>query len=263
MILLVDIGNTRIKVALLERATMSAMLAARHERAASIVRRVIANAPDGVERVVAVNVAGPKLERALVAAVKRRYGIACEIVHSTRAACGVRNGYEDAWRLGDDRWVGAIGAHHLARARTVVFANAGTALTVDTVTADGRHRGGVIVPGPGTMVDTLLAGTAGIRRRATGVAASARTPFASNTASALAAGAALAGAALVDRVVAEAARRFGGRPLLLLAGGSADALAPHIESGFRRVPDLILRGLSIVARGTPRDARPRAVIARR
>jgi type III pantothenate kinase len=169
----------------------------------------------------------------------------------------VRNGYTDAWRLGDDRWVGAIGAHHLARGRTVVFANAGTALTVDTVTPNGRHRGGVIVPGPGTMVDTLLSGTAGIRRRATGIAASSRTPFASNTASALAAGAAYAGAALVDRIVAEAARKFGGRPLLLLAGGSADVLAPHIKSRFRRVPDLILRGLSIVARGTPRSVTAR------
>ncbi len=264
MILLVDIGNTRIKVALLERATMSAMLAARHDRDPSIVRRVIANAPAGVERVVAVNVAGAKLERALVAAVRKRYGVACEIVHSSRAACGVRNGYEEAWRLGDDRWVGAIGAHHFARGRTVVFANAGTALTIDTVTADGRHRGGVIVPGPGTMVESLLAGTAGIRRRATGVAASARTPFASNTASALAAGAAFAGAALVDRVVAEAKREFGGRPMLLLAGGSAEQLEPHIKSGFRRVPDLILRGLSIVARETARDAdarRARGVIA--
>jgi type III pantothenate kinase len=226
------------------------MLAASHERDASIIRRVIANAPEGVERVVAVNVAGAKLERALVAAVKKRFGVACEIVHSSRAACGVRNGYEDAWRLGDDRWIGAIGAHHFARGRTVVFANAGTALTVDTVTSDGRHRGGVIVPGPGAMVEAMLAGTAGIRRRATGVAASARTPFASNTASALAAGAAFASAALVDRIVVEAARKFGGRPLLLLAGGSAELLAPQMKSGFRAVPDLILRGLSIVARGT-------------
>jgi type III pantothenate kinase len=249
MILLVDIGNTRIKVALLRGAKISSMLAARHERDASIVSRLIRSAPDGIERVVAVNVAGAKLERALVAAVKQRFGVACQIVHSTRAAYGVRNGYTDAWRLGDDRWVGAIGAHHFARGRTVVFANAGTALTVDTVTADGRHRGGVIVPGPGTMVDTLLAGTAGIRRRATGVVASTRTPFASNTASALAAGAAFAGAALVDRVVAEATRKFGGRPLLLLAGGSAELLAPHLKSGFRRAPDLILRGLSIIARG--------------
>jgi type III pantothenate kinase len=252
MILLVDIGNTRIKVALLERATMSAMLAARHERDTSIIRRVIANAPQGVDRVVAVNVAGAKLERALVVAVRKRFGVDCEIVHSSRAACGVRNGYDDPWRLGDDRWVGAIGAHHFARGRTVVFANAGTALTVDTVTANGRHRGGVIVPGPVAMVDTLLAGTAGIRRRATGVAASARTPFASNTASALAAGAAFAGAALIDRIVVEAARKFGGRPLLLLAGGSAELLAPHMKSGFRPVPDLILRGLSILARGSPR-----------
>jgi len=41
------------------------MLAAPHERKPSVIRSVIASAPDGIERVVAVNVAGSKLERAL------------------------------------------------------------------------------------------------------------------------------------------------------------------------------------------------------
>jgi hypothetical protein len=85
--------------------------------------------------------------------------------------------------------VSSIGAHALAGGRGVVIANAGTALTIDGRHRRGRHRGGAIVPGPKVMVESLLVGTHGIRRRAQGSDASARTLFATDTASALAAGA--------------------------------------------------------------------------
>jgi pantothenate kinase type III len=37
--------------------------------------------------------------------------------------------------------------------------------------------------------------------------------------------------------------------VLLLTGGAAAALRPYIKSGFRLVPDLVLRGLAILAAG--------------
>ena len=43
-----------------------------------------------------------------------------------------------------------------SRTGAVVIANVGTALTIDAVSASGRHRGGAIVPGPATMVASLL-----------------------------------------------------------------------------------------------------------
>ena len=39
-------------------------------------------------------------------------------------------------------------------------------MTIDLLTADGRHQGGSIAPGPYLMLDALLQSTAGIRRRA-------------------------------------------------------------------------------------------------
>ena len=252
MILLIDIGNTRIKFARL-RGTTPGPAQAREHRGAATALRAALRSVRGVTAIVAVNVAGASFDRALAAEARAR-GVPLTIIESTRVAGGVRNGYEDTWRLGADRWVGAIGAHAVARGKAVVFANAGTALTVDAVAATGRHLGGAIVPGPAAMIDSLLAGTHGIRRRARGVPARSRVLFASNTASALAAGAAFAAAALIDRAVAEAARRVGGRPMLLLTGGSARALAPHIKSAVRIVPDLVLRGLAVLAGRSPTRA---------
>ncbi len=265
-ILLVDIGNTRVKWALLRGARFTPGKPIAHEgkgealeKLVGLVSRSVARASAsrsgieraglqgaGLERVVAVSVAGVRLERALSRAARAR-GVVVEFVKSGRQSGGVTNGYKDVWRLGADRWVGAIGAHALAGGRDVLFAMAGTALTIDLVTAAGRHRGGAIVPGPATMVASLLSGTHGIRRRAQGLAASSRKLFAADTASALAAGSQFAAAAFIDRAVDEAARMLGSRPVVLLSGGGAAELRRHLRSSARDVPDLVLRGLAVIA----------------
>src|SRR5262245_42157843 len=157
--LLVDIGNTRVKWAIARGESIARMSAAVHDGDIAAMRTVIRRAPAGVDRIVAVNVAGVRFERALAAHAKARFGIRPEFIRSSRAACDVRNGYRDPWRLGADRWVGAIGAHDLVRGKPVLVANIGTALTLDAVSATGRHLGGAIVPGPAFMVASLLDGT--------------------------------------------------------------------------------------------------------
>jgi type III pantothenate kinase len=260
-ILLVDIGNTRAKSAVLRGSRLSAPRALPHRAGGTGMAALVRAAPRDIQRVVAVCVMGARYERALAQAVRARFGLRTEFIRSTRAAAGVRNGYRDTWRLGADRWVGVIAAHALAGARPAVVVNIGTALTVDAVTGDGRHLGGAIVPGPSTMIESLLAGTHGIRRRAQGArernsargarrpSAKARKLFAADTASALDAGAAFAAAAFIDRSFDESRRLLGAGPLLLLSGGAAPALQPYIKSPVRRVPDLVLRGLAVLAQG--------------
>jgi type III pantothenate kinase len=249
--LLVDIGNTRVKWALLRGTRLGRMQARAHGGGAAVLRALVRAAPADVKRVLAVSVAGGRLDRALVAAVRARFGLPVEFVRSTRLAAGVRSGYRETWRLGADRWVGVIAAHSLAGGRAALVANIGTALTLDAVVA-GKHLGGAIAPGPETMIESLLAGTHGIRRRARGAKparAGASGLFAPDTARALGAGANHAAAALIDRAVNEARLAIGARPRLFLTGGGAPALRPYIKSAAIVVPDLVLRGLAVLARG--------------
>lgn len=250
-VLLVDIGNTRVKWAVLRGTRVTRVRALAHRGNATALRTVVRNAARDVNHVVAVCVAGPRLERALSSAARARYGVRVEFIRSERQAAGVRNAYRDTWRLGADRWVAVIAAHDLAKRRPVLVANIGTALTLDAVAADGRHIGGAIVPGPTTMIASLLAGTQGIRRRARGArpaASRSRRLFADDTASALEAGAAHAAAALIERAAAEARAELGTRPLLLLTGGGAAQLSTYIRAASRLVPDLVLQGLALLAR---------------
>ena len=247
--LLVDIGNTRVKWATLRGGQQGGMHAAAHEDSGLALRELVRSSPRGVNRVIVVSVVDESLSHVLDAAARRRFGVTPEYIRSTARAHGVINGYRDTWRLGADRWVSAVGAHALASGRTAVIANVGTALTIDAVSASGRHRGGAIVPGPETMVESLLNGTHGIRRRAGG-RVKAHTLFATDTASALAAGSMFAAASFVDRALAEAQRELKGGPLLILTGGAATALQRYLKSPARLVPDLVLRGLGVFAAST-------------
>jgi len=57
-------------------------------------------------------------------------------------------------------------------------------------------------------------------------------------------------AALVDRAVVEMTRRLGSMPALMLTGGGASGIGRLIETPARHVPDLVLRGLAVIAAET-------------
>lgn len=248
--LLVDIGNTRVKWAHLRGDRIGRLHASAHARwsRADFVREVFARAR-GVERIVVVSVAGERVNRLFSAAARRTLGITPEFFVSQRRVAGVTTQYAEPWRLGADRLAGAIGAHRLARGRAVCVIGIGTALTLDLVDARGHHRGGAIVPAPGLMKHSLLANTDGIRRRAQGGAAS-RQFFARSTRAAIEQGARYAAAAVIERAVEEARQLLGRTPLVLLTGGGAPDLQRLIHIRHQFVPDLVLQGLAVFAKGS-------------
>lgn len=122
-------------------------------------------------------------------------------------------------------------------------------MTIDLVDADGRHRGGVIIPGPTLMVETLLMRTHGIRRRARGGTAVVvgRSLFGRSTRSGIVQGARHAAAATIDQAVQQAEGLVGRRPLVVLTGGGAPAVRGLLHSHWVLVPDLVLRGLGVLS----------------
>ena len=248
-VLLIDIGNTRAKWARYDGSRLSGARAAHHAAwSARDFERIIGSArrPD---RILVSSVAGAKINAALERAARRARAPAPEFATTQRHACGVTAGYVEPWRLGVDRFLGMIGARaHFAR-RPICVVGVGTAMTIDLLGTDGRHRGGAIVPAPSLMISSLLDGTRGIRRRAQGgVKGSGPALFGRSTRAALEQGARYAAAAAVDRAVLEARALLGRPPLVVLTGGGARELRPLIRSASRDIPDLVLWGLAVWAR---------------
>ncbi len=248
MKLLVDVGNSRVKWATLDGGRLGTQQAASYaEWTVDDWRRELFTTP-AIGTVVAASVsAAPSSD--LDAAARMATGHGVTFVATEREAGGVRNAYRDPRLLGVDRWVAVIAAHAIVTGPCCV-ADVGTAATFDAVTADGRHLGGFIIPGPALMVKSLHGGTADLAGHTAASGAPGEAPLADNTRDAIERGCRLAVASLIDRAVGDVALRLAAQPTLLLTGGAAETIVSLLQTPARHVPDLVLRGLAFLAGDT-------------
>ena len=233
-LLVIDAGNTRIKWGVHNgHMWRSSGTHATAESGSLVI--------PAASRAIASNVAGPTVEADLRTACAR-VGASLQVISSQPSQLGVTTCYRDAAQLGSDRWAALIAAHHEGRGHKLVV-NAGTALTIDALDADGHFLGGVIVPGPTLMRRSLDRGTAGLRLTE-GVFAD----FPGSTPDAITTGALLAGTGAVMRM-AEAMRARGCPPeRIILSGGAAAEIAPHLPFEVALRENLVLDGLVHIAR---------------
>ncbi len=250
MILLCDIGNTRFKWAVLDEHGLGAQRAEPYAGWGVTQVRTQVLLPAGkASRVIVSNVGGDDIAKIFRRTVQDDLGFAPEFVRSTARAAGVRNAYPQPEKLGVDRWVAMIGAHDQER-RAVCVVDVGTAATIDAVAADGTHLGGLIVPGPDLQVSSLMRNTSDIATFSREGQTNAGF-FADNTLAALTHGAVHALAALIERAVNATRLQTAEEPTVLLTGGASDRFEPALRIPFKKVPDLVLQGLAVLAREKP------------
>jgi len=237
--LLLDVGNTRVKAAVQQGGVLVRLGSAPY-RGAGLAAAVDGLAPAEVARVVAVVVAGPGAARELQAWADAR-GLTIERITPSREAGGVRCAYARPERLGADRWAALAGARALTDEACLVV-DAGSAVTVDALAADGRHLGGFIIPGLALMAASLHQGTGDLAAFSAASAPGAGAGFPTDTRPAIEEGALLAAVGLIR----DAAARMSEPPRILLTGGDAEILAGRIE-GATVVPGLVLEGLARLA----------------
>mgnify|MGYP001287640102 FL=1 len=248
MTLLLDLGNTRLKAALTVPGDGVRLLGEAPHRelgmAAALVEALAGQAPPAITAWCA-NVAGAGAGAELATALAALGGGPVEFLRGRAEACGVRCAYPEPARLGADRWAALLGARGVVAADCLVI-DAGSALTIDALRADGRHLGGWILPGLGMMVAALESRTGDLAHLRQASAPAALAGFPTDTGPAMTGGALLAAAGAVTRAEARLEAEAGGPARLLLTGGDAPALAAELGRG-EVVPELVLRGLARAA----------------
>lgn len=246
--LLIDIGNSRVKWAVLRDGRLGRQQVGDLSELRTLRFAPLLHHARRAASVVAVCVAGAGVERELRSALRAARAPQVRFARSAASTAGLRNGYREPWRLGADRWIAAIGAWHCAGGgRPVCVIDIGTAATVDIVDAKGRHQGGLIVPGPALMARALLRGTKGIAQRAHGLRPATRGTLAKDTATAIAAGARMATLAVIEKSTAIARKRHGPSLRIYVTGGGALDLRGQLPRSCHYQPDLVLRGLAVVS----------------
>jgi type III pantothenate kinase len=248
MILCLDCGNSRLKWGLAGPHGWVSQGNIANQEIGTLALRDWQNLPRPA-RVVGVNVAG-EAPRVRVEAQLVRWRVAPEWLAASEAACGVINRYSRPSQLGADRWAALVAARSRAADElfpaACVVVNAGTALTVDALDATGVFRGGIILPGLKMMLQALADNTAALK-----VTPGHYHDFPANTADALYSGAVQATCGSIEQMRV----RLGGeaRPKVIVSGGAAAEIAPHLTAPVEVVDNLVLEGVLALALSTARQ----------
>ena len=265
-VLLLDLGNTRLKLATVDTGAADLHLAAVTS---------IAHASDGFPvRLRDALTAMPDCALALLASVApaalrlqvldaiAAVALPVESVAVEPVRPDLRIAYPHPERFGVDRWLALLGARRAHAAHPpaahpragdrpddgtpLLVANCGTALTVDLADGAGTHLGGLIAASPTLMHEALRQRAPHLPPMAVG-----EGRFACDTAEALHAGCQGAAAALLERALRQATALLSTTPRLLLTGGGAPALLPVLTTDGVQAsyhPALVLEGLAQLAR---------------
>lgn len=249
--LVIDIGNTRLKWGLYEHADPASRLLHHGAVVLEDIDHLWEQAwcelprPSGMLGCV---VAGDAIKRRVEEQLVDHWGLRPRWLVASPRAGDVVNGYDHPHRLGADRWAAIVGArHHAAQAaspHSALVIMVGTAVTIDSLSAQGHFLGGSIMPGFGLMLRALETGTAGLK-----VPMGGAVEFPTNTSDALTSGGTDAIAGAIERSYKRLARHEHAEPLLLMSGGAATKLSQLAdELPVRIIDHLIFDGLLVLAR---------------
>jgi len=239
--LLIDIGNSRIKWIWAEDGRLQTDRAGQGD----FTEFEQACRPSSASRPVEVllsSVAGAARAQQVAAMCTERWDTPPRLLSARGEQGGVRNGYADPERLGVDRWLAIVGA--VAKyGNPVIVWDLGTAATLDAVDASGQHLGGWILPGPGTMLESLVKGTK-LKVPSSVDQAGAIEPGRS-TGVCIHAGVLAAQLGALNQFMTRVTEEIDQLPRLLATGGAAGPLLSKIGPEHVHDPWLVFRGMLV------------------
>ena len=240
MILLLDIGNSRIKYASLVGDQLEAnnAFAYREETLENLLDehfRVITQPTS----VYVANVAGPNIATIVSTVTRSLWKLDAKFIACQHQSHGVTNAYTDINELGVDRWMLILAAWERYHAPGCIVA-CGTATTIDVISGSGMHQGGFIIPGLKMMQNTLAQNTADINIKDETVLS---MELGTSTSTCIVNGSGFASISMINAIVDKLEHQYGGKLRCIITGGNAESLIPYLDTRFEHVPDLVLQGM--------------------
>lgn len=235
MISVLDIGNTRLKWRI-DNADAVYAASDYHKFLGSCLQH-------GVQRVLVSCVAPDEKFAELwceLEALSIEY-VKAEVQANFR---GLSLAYQEPASLGVDRWLAMVASMQKYPNEDLIVVSAGTAITVDYLTASGKHNGGLIVAGIQTSAGALFGETNGVGSPA--ISLGKNWQPGDTTLNCVEHGY----SALYRGFLKQALDSYSGlvSPKIIMTGGDGEILKLLIDDqhNVRSEPTLVLDGLSIV-----------------
>ena len=249
MKLLVDMGNSTMKWATISDGLLSHAASLSYEKLTQQLDSAwqSLNKP---ESIVVSCVAHEQQWQELSQFTDTLWGMTPERIISPGKGNGVTNIYQQPENLGSDRWAALVAAHELYDS-DVCIVDCGTALTIDLLSANGQHLGGVIVPGAQMMQNSLHLNTAALPQPTSDLLDTLDQQYwGQDTQSGIIKGSWLALAGVVRQVHEQYAKQSEKLTCILCGGGIRPLLAylaKDMDVDIELEPVLVLKGLALIA----------------
>jgi type III pantothenate kinase len=252
MILAVDVGNTNLVFALVDRGTIKARW-----RIATDPRRTADQYSVWLHQLLALEgftrddiegvIIGTVVPRALhnLQVLSEKYFNKVPIVAGAGAASWpLKLNVDEPQNVGADRALNSIAAHAKYHGDLLVV-DFGTATTFDVISADGAYEGGIIAPGINLSLDALVSAAAKLPRIAIESPAD-KNVIGRTTNSQMLIGIYWGYVAMLEGLTSRVKCQLG-RPMTVIAtGGLAALFANHTKVFDAIEPDLTIQGLSML-----------------
>ncbi|RZU35333.1 type III pantothenate kinase [Fluviicoccus keumensis] len=232
-----DFGNSRVKAWLCRHGEVLSRFNIPHQMAMEeLIPALPADFKKAVDFIGVASVLDDDSNNAFARVAFMTWAVSPQWANSQKEFAGVYNGYADPRLLGVDRWVNVIAVSDRPCCCVV---SCGTALAIDFV-ADRRHCGGFILPGYTMQLNALIHGTKRVRpdegktiELAPGV----------STTEAVHRGIVIGLVGAVEKAISDFEKAEGRACSLVLTGGEAGKLGPHLSVSHDIIPELLLVGL--------------------
>ncbi len=183
----------------------------------------------------------PPLDHAMRKAVEKAIGIRpLQVGPGTKTGINIR--IDNPAQLGADLLVGAVAAAEKYPTPCIIW-DLGTATTVSALDKDGTFRGGAILAGIFTSIDSLSNSTSLLPRIR--LEAPARA-IGKNTVECMQSGAVFGTAALIDGMCDRFAQELGENAYIIATGGLAREIVPHCRHTIQYDEHLLMEGLRLI-----------------
>lgn len=245
--MLVDIGNSRIKWANLSGPELGDASVESHSGTLPDTVMQIWSEIVPPQRVVCSNVAGDVFANVLNDWCAQQWNIEVEFVRVPPNDCRIEIAYDDAAKFGVDRWLALLAAIRISEATpgmdNVCVIDCGTAVTIDVITRDRVHLGGLIFPGLRLMYSSLVGNTDAIGFDQNSGSDHKSRFLGKNTEEGISKGTLNALAGAIERAYCRIKADLDMPISCFVTGGDAASVIKELKGEYHYQPNLVLAGL--------------------
>ncbi len=244
MNIVADIGNSQIKIAIDRKDSISKAKSFRLIDFVSVKKYLKSLKYDDKPDLFYSSVLGTSYDKKLIKILNPYFG-KIKRFKSTRMLLSTTNSYKKASSLGSDRWAQIVAANNIFKNDCMVV-SCGSAISVDCVTKDGVHKGGILMSGAERYINCFsdIHNLKNIKLTKT----KKNNLLQTNTAQQVSMGYRIMVSAAVHNVYEKFKKNKNTRPTIIVSGSYARQIASYIKINSLVEPFFVLKSLAYIKR---------------